>query len=120
MEYKYFSEKELACNCGNCEARMDTEFMERLAELREHCDFPFKLTSAYRCEKYNREVGGYPSSYHTKGRAVDIQVYGDRASKLLSLARRYGFKGVGVSAKGDFSKRFIHLDDREHAAVWSY
>lgn len=120
MDYEYFSESELACKCGECETKMDSVFMRNLIELREHCGFPFVITSAYRCENHNEDVGGYPSSYHTQGRAVDIHVYGDDASKLLSLARRYGFKGVGVSAKGDFSGRFIHLDNREDGAVWSY
>jgi len=120
MDYKYFLEKELACSCDKCTTEMDAEFMERLISLREHCDFPFKLTSAYRCEKHNKDVGGYPGSYHVKGRAVDIQVYGAKAHKLLSLVRRYGFMGVGISAKGNNSQRFIHIDDREHAAVWSY
>ena len=92
----YFSEKELACKCDGCETKMDSEFMERLIELREHCGFPFKLTSAYRCDKHNTDVGGYPGSYHVKGRAVDIQVYGENASKLLSLVRREGFRGIGI------------------------
>ena len=91
-----------------------------LNDLREHCAFPFIVSSAYRCEDHNKDVGGYPGSYHLKGRAVDILVYGDNAHKLLSLARRYGFMGIGVSQKGDFTKRFLHLDNRPNGSVWSY
>jgi hypothetical protein len=29
-----------------------------------------------------------------------------------------GFKGIGVQQKG--AGRFIHLDDREDPAIWSY
>jgi len=120
MTYKYFSSKELACSCGNCETQMDSEFMADLVQLREHCAFPFVITSAFRCDEHNTKVGGYPSSYHLQGRAVDIQVFGDKAHKILSLARRYGMMGIGVSQKGDFSTRFLHLDNRPTGSLWSY
>ncbi len=116
----YFTDKEMSCKCGRCDAKMDSEFMVDLVSLRTHCAFPFIITSAVRCEQHNEKIGGYHGSYHLKGRAVDIKVSGDRAHKLLSLLRRYGFMGVGVSQKGDFNGRFIHIDNRPSPAVWSY
>jgi len=104
--------------------RMDPDFMARLTELRIEANFPFPVTSSYRDSEHNRRVGGSPNSAHLLGRAVDIRVSGERAFKLLNLAPRFGFTGIGVKQKG--SKRFIHLDDcedspeRPRPRVWSY
>jgi len=113
QDWDHFPANELRCSCGKCETKMDPVFMEHLVMLREHADFPFVLTSAYRCADHNAKVGGYPSSRHLSGQAVDILCYGDNAHKLLALARRYNMNGIGVSQKGD-------LDGRDNAMVWSY
>lgn len=117
---KYFTRKELSCKCGKCDTKMNAVFMSQLIQLREHANFPFIITSAARCEKYNKKVGGHTKSRHLLGKAVDIKVSSARAYELLSLLKRYGFNGVGVSQKGDFNTRFIHIDMRDSAAVWSY
>ena len=114
-----FTEKELACPCcGKC--NMDEEFMSEAVEMREHSGFPWVITSAYRCEKHNKKVGGYPSSRHLAGEALDILAHSSQSFILLSLARRYNILGLGISQKGDFNQRFIHLDGRSKPAVWSY
>ena len=118
-----FTEKELACPCcGEC--NMNERYMRNLVMMREHAGFPFSVNSACRCKKHNKEVGGYPSSRHVdRGdgtEATDIQAYGAKALVILTLAKRYGMLGVGVSAKGDFKDRFIHLDGRTSPALWSY
>ncbi len=117
---KYFTDEELACKCGKCDTKMSPELITQLIALREHAAFPFIITSAARCNEYNKKVGGYPKSRHLKGKAVDIKVNSNRTYELLGLLKRYGFNGVGVSQKGDFSKRFIHVDMRDSTAVWSY
>jgi len=123
MSWDHFTEAELSCHGHDCcggESKMDPVFMEQLVMLREHADFPFVVTSAYRCEKHNTEIGGYKTSRHVEGKAVDILCYGDNAHKLLALARRYNMNGIGVSQRSDFGTRFLHLDGRDKSSVWSY
>ena len=104
----YFKSEELECrHCGKED--MHPIFMEKLNDLREECEFPFIVTSAYRCKEHNKDVGGHPKSAHMKGRAIDILCDHEKAQKIIALARKYGFNGIGVYQQG--KQRFCHLDD---------
>ena len=119
----FFSEKELSCkHCGK--NKMVPSFMQKIVKLRRELNFPFVVTSAYRCPAHNKKVSTTgEDGPHTTGRAIDIAVQGDLAYRLVAAALREGFTGIGVSQKG--TSRFIHLDDLdavEHARprIWSY
>ncbi len=129
--FQYFTADELACRCGECdfigEDEMDARFMRRIVDLRKKLDFPFVVTSAFRCPKYNAKVSKTGlDGPHTTGRAIDLKIFGYRAFKLLSLAGQYGMTGIGVSQRGEHAKRFLHLDDldegegRPRPWPWSY
>ena len=125
MAYKYFLPHEL--RCSHCAAeRMQPHFMENIITLRELLGFPFIVTSAYRCKNHPIEVRKDSPGAHTTGQALDINVYGNNAHRLLDAALRAGFSGVGISQKGEHLKRFIHLDNlgtsdtRPRPTVWSY
>lgn len=115
--------EELACPCGCNNMLMDGIFMKRLVAMREALDFPFVVTSGYRCPEYNSSISstgmGGP---HTTGRAVDIAISGENADKLVGSSYEHGMTGRGINQKGD--KRFIHLDDlpspRPRPRIWSY
>lgn len=143
--YAYFTADELACRCG-CglgEQDMSPSFMRRLIDIRRRLDFPFIVTSAARCADYNDRLyveRGYregahrrgPHTPHTVGQegekchAVDIRVRGDKAYRVLVMARDGGFTGIGVFQRGPHEERFVHLDDLPAWAagprpwVWSY
>jgi len=126
-DYKFFTSDELKCKCGKCDGgEMDESFMWRLEGLRERCSFPFIVTSGYRCPAYNQAVGGAKDSAHMEGKAVDINVYGERAAVLNGLAYSYGFMGMGLSQTGPYSERIIHLDTalsttwRTRPTIWTY
>lgn len=118
----YFTEKELRCrHCG--ENHIEPSFLEKLNRMRHEAGFPFPVSSAYRCPAHNMNVSSTgPNGPHTTGRAIDIKVSGERAFWIISNAARFGFTGIGVNQKGDYSGRFIHLDDLEEGRpwVWSY
>ena len=125
MSYKYFEDYELRCShCGD--ERMQPHFMEHIIVLRELLGFPFVVTSGYRCPNHPIEAPKESPGAHTTGMAMDIQVSGNNAHRLLDAALRAGFSGIGISQKGDHSTRFIHLDkignseDRPRPTVWSY
>jgi zinc D-Ala-D-Ala carboxypeptidase len=122
MSWKHFTSAEMSCLCCG-EEHMDENFMEKLEAIREECGFPFKISSAYRCEKHNIRVGGKTGSAHSKGHAVDIVVNGANALMLVSIAKKHGFTGIGVSQRGPHNVRFIHLDDMTTGLrpyIWSY
>lgn len=119
----HFSRKEFACSfTNNC--AMDLEMVEKLEALREEFGQPMRLSSAYRDPKLHPRERMKPNGpgYHGRGMAVDVLIYGADAIRLLKLAIKHGFCGIGINQKNDFAQRFIHLDTRnpEKSAIWSY
>lgn len=104
---------------------MNPEFMGLIVEIRFELDFPFPVHSAFRCVRYDREIGG--AGIHPTGECIDIGVYGFRAWKLVQAATRKGITGIGVKQHGSpHAKRFVHLDiveateTRPRPFLWSY
>ena len=109
---------------------IDPRFMDRLQALRTKLGFPFSLSSAYRTPEHDRHIGG--AGVHPQGCAVDIRVAGQRAYVLLQAAMEVEFSGIGISQRGSYNGRFIHLDDLENTydqatntghprpRIWSY
>lgn len=125
-DYPYFSQEEMRCKCG-CGGLPKDAFMKRLVTIREEADFPFIITSGFRCPLYNEEVATSGShGPHTKGVAADIKVHGNDALRLVYLAVKHGMTGIGVSQKGTLGSRYIHLDCLDNNGtvqrpwIWSY
>jgi len=116
MEYNspFFKPKEFACkcsydSCNNSHEKMCPKFLDMLFRLRAQLDFPFNISSAYRCKKHNKDVKGSRFSYHAKGRAVDILVADSiERFELIEMATRFGFTIIVYS-------NFVHLDNRDGA-----
>lgn len=119
-----FSPDEFTCPCCG-ENRMKMSFILSLDSLRSKCNFPFVISSGYRCPSYNDEVSTTGlNGPHTTGQAVDVVLFGRQAYDVLSFAPRFGFTGIGLHQKGEHGKRFIHLDtlgdDHPRPWVWTY
>ena len=107
--------KEMACPCCGV-SRMDACFMRKLRKAREIAATSFIITSGYRCEKHNKEVGS-ASNNHTSGHAADIDCrYTPKRMKMLSGLILAGFRRIGIR------KDFIHVDDVEDKveSCWLY
>lgn len=128
MTWKHFTRNEFACKgndcCGNSNLIEDS-FIDLLDELREQCGFALPVTSGYRCPVHNSKVSHTGlTGPHTTGRAADLGVRGERAYRVVELAIRMGFTGIGLNQKG--ASRFVHLDDLPNApgqprpVCWSY
>ena len=124
-KWKYFTEDEMRCK-GTGECQMDESFMEALDKLREDYDKPMIISSGYRHQAHNIAIGGSRYSAHLQGKAVDVVIAGHEAHRLLRLAINHGFTGIGVSQRGKFDKRFLHMDILEDSDnsprpwIWSY
>jgi uncharacterized protein YcbK (DUF882 family) len=116
-DYPFFKKEELVCKCcGNGE--MNDAFMSMVCDARARARIPFKVTSAYRCVKYDTEIGG--GGNHTTGMAIDIKANDKRmlAEITFSLIRA-GISRIGV----DFNRLFVHADAviwHPFPALWEY
>lgn len=117
--WKNFSDKELACQHTGL-LNPNKEFitlMDMVQELRERLGFPMPVTSAYRHPTHPIESKKSKGGQHTIA-AIDLGVSRERAYDVLKEALDMGFTGIGVNQIG--GGRFIHLDLRKQATVWSY
>ena len=51
-----------------------------------------KTSSVFRCEPYNKIVGGSPSSSHIKGLAADLKLTKEQAINVIKIAKKHGVK----------------------------
>ena len=95
--------------------------------IREAWDGPIGVTSGYRPEPINSQVGGVPNSYHTKGMALDIYPVEASMQKFYNWLIKRWTGGFGDGR----NRGFIHIDtrnggrfsrtpDAKPAAVWLY
>ncbi len=97
---------------------MDIDFLEMLDEARSVAGIPFVITSGYRTEEWNAEVGGKKDSSHLSGCAADISctTSRDRFIMITSLLEA-GFDRIGIG------EDFIHIDtdwEKNAALIWTY
>ena len=113
-----FTRAEWRCPCCYKDDH-DKRFVDMLQELRNAIG-TMPLSSAYRCERYNKRIGGVGGSAHIKGIGADVLISGERAMQCFEQARRIGFSGIGLSQKGPIQSHFIHLDILPRKAFWTY
>ena len=102
---------------------MEESCLLRLQAVRDAFAYPMHVNSAYRCSAFNMRISKTGANGpHTTGRAIDIGVAGKDALRLVALALKHGMTGIGLSQKGDYTSRFLHMDDltegRPH--TWTY
>lgn len=120
MQLRYFSADEFSCKCG-CGLGfndMDQDLMIRLDEARGFAGVPFSLSSAMRCQRHNKAVGGSATSSHMSGFAVDIEAVDDQHRfSIIDALLKAGFNRIGVS------ESFVHVDsdpNKNRNRLWSY
>lgn len=97
--------------CRHCEqVKLHPELVRKLQDLREELGAPVVITSGFRCETHNRNVGGAPKSYHVQGMAADIAAgpTGLGVVALADLCQQMRFGGVGAYEQ----QGFVHVDVR--------
>lgn len=113
----YFNEFEFLRSSPKCHlSDMNMRFIYRLDKLREMCGFPFVVNSAYRSREYELAKKRSGTSWHCKGRAIDIQCSDNwRRYMIVANAIKLRFNGIGIG------KNYIHLDDRDVGpCIWHY
>ena len=112
---KHFTLSEFDCSHTG-ENRMEQDFLDKLNALREHCGFPFIITSGYRSPSHPIEALKEIPGTHAQGIAADIKMTNSaHRYSLIKAALEHGFTGIGVAGT------FIHLDTRGTVpVVWTY
>jgi len=101
---KYFSYTEFICPCCK-NVKIDSKIIDIVIQLRDYLQRPIIISSAYRCPKHNREVGGKPNSAHLKGKALDIVVEDSHTRyKVIQFLINNNISRFGIA------KKFIHFD----------
>lgn len=117
-----FSSFEFSCPCCG-QSNIDSDFIEKLQKLRTELGVPFRPVEGggYRCAHY---LNGSKSA-HGEGKAIDPNIGRDKYHKVLELAIKYGFTGIGIKNKD--GKYQLHLDTAEEIPgvrprpwVWTY
>lgn len=116
---KNFVSTEFDCHGKGCCSitKIDEQLVEYLQKIRNHFGKPLNITSAYRCEVHNRNIGGATKSYHMQGKAADIVVNGVSSREVAKYAESIGILGIGLyeTAKDGY---FTHIDTRTTKSFW--
>jgi hypothetical protein len=108
---KNFKAKEFFCKCGICRDQyIDLDHVKKLQKIRDEMGIPITITSGYRCEVWNKSVGGAVNSRHRKGDAADIKVNGKTPAEVADKCEF--FDGLGRY------DTFTHTDSRGYKARW--
>lgn len=68
---KYTALTEVDCKCG-CGLIPQKAMLDKFDQIREAYGKSIVITSASRCEKHNKKIGGSKNSNHVKGLAMDL------------------------------------------------
>lgn len=119
---KNFNIKEFNCKCG-CEMPFEAientkELAIQLQVLRDTLGEPVKVISGYRCEDYNKEVGGVKKSQHLLGKAADISVNGWETRAIKDILSDLIFSKHILKGGIGLYRTFTHYDTRGRNARW--
>lgn len=75
--------KEFRCKCSykDCTFTLVSQsLVNNYERVRANINIKLRVTSGFRCQKHNFDVGGSDRSYHKLGLAIDLQPF-DKSSK---------------------------------------
>lgn len=110
----YSTEFDCRCSYEDCTTTLvDMDHVKKLQKKRTKWNKPVTITSGYRCEKHNRDVGGATHSRHKVSDATDIQVQGMTPDEVADDCE--DFQGLG------YYSSFTHIDSRPgDLARWDF
>jgi len=88
-----FNLREFQCKCCQC-VKIHSELVRKLQRLRKSIKSSIIVTSGYRCERHNREVGGAVDSKHLYGLAADIMCNDISKNELFIECMKIGFSKI--------------------------
>lgn len=102
-DWQHFDLDEFACPCCG-RNNISHPFVGLLDQARELAGVPFRVSSGYRCQAHNRQVGGVRDSEHLIGLGADILTADSEARFIVvSAALQVGIRRIGLNGQ------FVHL-----------
>lgn len=90
---RFIDSDEIDCQCSykTCNRTLYQEStMESFEKTRHKFSKAIRITSGYRCQMHNADVGGKVNSFHTIGAALDLQPQDGKDLNLLEdIARNF-------------------------------
>lgn len=87
---EHFTESELCCKCCGAN-KMKRRMLSHAEDVRKHFGGkPMIVSSAFRCAKHNKEVGGVSNSLHLDGCAMDVYIQGVPSSEIVAYSKACG------------------------------
>ena len=97
--------------------------MLMLQELKDQMQGPLRVCIGRRSDNHNDRVStakNKKNGVYNLGQASNILISGERAMLLFEKARQVGFSEIGLSQKGKYTSRFLHLDTLPRNALFRY
>ena len=120
-KYSNFKKSEFKCPCGKCNGYgvgIASSLLVTLQTLRNKYG-EVKITSGYRCESYNKKVGGSTNSKHMKGQAADFYIDGfNSQSKRVDMVNElkqteyYNYSYCNVNGNYPNMGNVVHVDTK--------
>jgi len=101
---KNFTVSDFTCRCGCGEVMYTPRLVTMLDKIQDNFQRDVVVTSGFRCDKRNQEVGGVDGSLHTTGQAIDFVVRGVSPAKVAQYLHDFD-GGVGLY------ERHVHIDN---------
>lgn len=96
------------------------QMVAELEKLEQHLGVPLVLTSGYRPEPINSQIGGAPGSQHTLGKAADFYSPKMDDFELERKVIQYWYEGDrGGLGRGMSYRGFVHIDTSS-PRIWDY
>ena len=114
-----FKSSEFDCHGSGCcsTTKVDEQLVTYLQKIRDHFGKSVNVSSGYRCETHNKNVGGATGSRHAKGQAADIYINGVAPAEIAKYAESIGILGIGLY-ETDKDGHFVHVDTRPNKSFW--
>ena len=114
-----FKSTEFDCHGSGCcaQTKIDDDLVKYVQKIRDHFGKSVNISSGYRCETYNKNIGGATKSRHSKGQAADIYISGVAPAEIAKYAESIGILGIGLY-ETDKDGHFVHIDTRTSKYFW--
>ena len=109
-----FLRSELACRCGCGFDNVDPELVYVIQKIRDSFNKPVVVTSACRCKKHNKSVGGHRNSKHLEGIAADVVVIGVHPHEVYEYLDTVYHDKYGIGKYDGFT----HIDIQQTRKRW--
>lgn len=101
---------EFMCSCSYdfCDITLvNPQLLIAWEKMRNEWGSPILVTSGYRCQTHNKDIGGVDTSLHKRGSAIDIVPVGDKTNlvELDKIAKKYFSRTILY-----MDKKFIHCE----------